>query len=157
MILTFAAGTSFVVGVVTDERVSPPAEVLAAAAVYFPESARLNARLAQFEFEGQARDLALAKSYALRAVNLSPWDYNYRLGLATYEETAGNRAAAEDSLRKALAIAPNNADVHWRLANLLVRSGKADESVEEFRKAVSANGILLGGALDLIWRVSGGR
>lgn len=155
MILTFAAGTSFVVGVLTDERVSPPAEVLAAAVVYFPESARLNARRAQFEFEEQERNLALAKSYALRAVNLSPWDYNYRLDLATYEETAGNRVAAEDSLRKALAIAPNNADVHWRLANLLVRSGRADESVEEFRKAATANGALLRAALDLMWRLPG--
>ena len=156
-VLTLAAATSFIVGVLTDERTLAPEDLLAAAAVNFPDSARMNSRLAQSEFAGEEPDLSLAESYALRAVNLSPWDYNYRLDLANFEEAAGNRTAAEESLRRALALAPNNADVHWRLANLLVRAGKADESVEEFRKAVSANGILLGGALDLIWRVSGGR
>jgi hypothetical protein len=157
IVLTFAAATTFIVGVLTDERTLAPSDLLAAAAVYFPESPRMNSRLAQSEFAGEEPDLSLAKSYALQAVNLSPWDYNYRLELANLEEATGNRTAAEGSLRRALALAPNNADVHWRLANLLVRAGKAEESVEEFRKAVTANGTLLGASFDLMWRVSGGR
>jgi tetratricopeptide (TPR) repeat protein len=146
-----------VVGALTDERVSPPLEALAAAIVYFPGSARLNARLAEQELVEEERDLSLAESYAGRAVNLSPWDYNYRLCLANVDEAAGNREAAEGSLRNALALAPNNADVHWRMANLLLRLGKAEEAFDEFHKATVGNTSLLEATLDLIWRVSGGK
>src|SRR5215469_8605417 len=150
-LLTLAASSTFVVGALTDERVSPPPEALAAAIVYFPGSARLNARLAEQELVQEERDLSLAESYARRAVNLSPWDYNYRLSLANVEEASGNREAAEASLRSALALAPNNADVHWRMANLLLRLGKAEESIDEFRKATVVNSSLLGATLDLTW------
>ena len=156
-LLTLAASSTFVVGALTDERVSPPPEALAAAIVYFPGSARLNARLAEHELVQEERDLSLAESYARRAVNLSPWDYNYRLSLANVEEASGNRDAAEASLRSALALAPNNADVHWRMANLLLRLGKAEESIDEFRKATVVNSSLLGATLDLTWRASGGK
>jgi thioredoxin-like negative regulator of GroEL len=154
-LLAFLASSSFIIGALTDERWSMPIDVLEAAAVYFPGSARLNARLAEYEFAKEERDLSLAESYARLAANLSPWDYNSRLLLADIQEAGGNRDAAEESLRRALALAPNNADVHWRLANLLLRLAKTEESVIEFRKAISSNNSLLGGTLDLIWRASG--
>src|SRR5262249_11625276 len=153
--LALAASSSFVVGVLTDERGSPPLDALAAGAQYFPESARLNARLARYEFGEQERDLALPRSYAVRAINLPPWNYAYRLHLANVEEADGNRDGAQKSLRSAMALAPNNADVHWRMANLLLRLGRAKEATAEFRKATATNSALLGAALDLIWRSSG--
>jgi hypothetical protein len=130
--------------------------MLTAAAVYFPESARLNARLAQYELDDEQRDLALARSHARRAVNLSPWDFNYRLHLANIEEASGNRDAAQESLRSALALAPNNAGLHWRMANLLLRLGRPAEATDEFRKATAANSSLVAATLDLIWRSSDG-
>jgi len=154
--LALAASSNFVVGVLTDERGTPPFEALATGAQYFTESARLNARLAQYEFRGDDRNLALALFYVRRAVVLSPWNYAYRLQLASVEEASGNREAAEGSLRSALALAPNNGDVHWRMANLLLRLGRAPEATVEFRKATTANSSLLGAALDLTWRSSGG-
>jgi tetratricopeptide (TPR) repeat protein len=156
-LLTLAVMKSFAVGALTDERGSPPDDVLSAAAPYFPDSARLNARLATLELGEQDRNLSLAEYYARRAVSLSPWDYNYRLELASIEDAEGDRAAAEGSLRSALAIAPNNSDVHWRLANLLLRLGKIEDSVQEFRKALVSNSTLLGASLDLMWRFSGGQ
>jgi len=155
--LTLAACSSFVVGALTDERVSWPLEVLAAAIPYFPESGRLNERLAAQQLLEEERDLTLAESYARTSIKLSPWDYNYRLSLANVEEAVGNRDAAETSLRDALALAPNNAVLHWRMANILLRLGKTEESFHEFRRATEANISLLGATLDLTWRTSGGR
>jgi hypothetical protein len=43
------------------------------------------------------------------------------------------------------------------MANLLLRRGKAEESLQEFRQATEANSSLLGATLDLVWRTSGGR
>src|SRR5262245_66563108 len=97
--LAFSASSDLVVGVLTDERRSPPLGSLETGAQYFPESARLNARLSRYEFGEEDRDLGLARSYAVRAVSLSPWNYGYRLHLATVEEAAGNRDAAQESLQ----------------------------------------------------------
>jgi tetratricopeptide (TPR) repeat protein len=153
----YLCSSALVIGALTDERISVPIDALAAAAVYFPESARLNARIAEYELGGEERDLSLAEYHARRAVDLSPFDYTYRLSLSSILEAEGNRAAAGESLRSALALAPNNADVHWRLANLLLRLGEAEESASEFRKATSGNVEFLGATLDLIWSASGGR
>ncbi|HTG14618.1 MAG TPA: carbohydrate binding domain-containing protein [Blastocatellia bacterium] len=65
-------------------------------------------------------------------------------------------AAAEDALKDALALAPANGDVHWRMANLLVREGKLSESLDHFKAAIGYNGDLFGATLDLIWRASRG-
>jgi hypothetical protein len=102
------------------------------------------------------RDISSIEQHAKRAVDLSPWDYRQRLLLATVKDAEGDRAAAEQSLRDALALAPNYTEVHWRLANLLLREGKLAKSVDEFRAAVSSNAALLPGTLDLLGRVSAG-
>ena len=89
-------------------------------------------------------------------MNSSPWDYRLRLQSATVKEARGDRAAAEQTLQEALALAPNYTEVHWRLANLLLREGKLARSVVEFRAANASNVALLPGTLDLLWRVSAG-
>lgn len=154
--LTFAALVNVAAGVVTDERASVNKDLLTAAIAYVPNSAPLNARLAQAEMGEDDRDISSIENLAKRAVNLSPWDYRQRLLLATVEEAHGDRAASEQSLREALALAPNYTEVHWRLGNLLLREGKLAKSVGEFRIAASSNASLLPGSLDLLWRVSAG-
>ncbi len=156
VLLGLSAIQNFVLGVVTTERVLVSRQLLSATMGFFPNSARLNARLAEAEMREAERDLAKADSLALRASQLSPWDYNYRALLVSIKEAEGDRAAAEEALRGAMSLAPNNVDLHYRLANLLLRQGKLAESLDEFRVAVSANRALLSGAQDLIWRVSGG-
>ena len=156
VLLGVAASSSFVIGALTDERRSMPIAALAGAAAYFHDSPRLNARLAEGEFRGEDRDLSLAEFHVRRAVDLSPWDHNYRLLLADIQEARGNRDAAEASLRSALSLAPSNAEVHWRLANLLLRLGKTEESVREFRISASADNSLLRTTLDLVWKASAG-
>ena len=146
----------FVIGTLADERLAVRRDTLKVPLEYFPGSARLNARLAAAEMSESDRDLESAGLYAGRAVSLSPFDYRFRLTLASVKEAGGDRRGAEESLRAASLLAPNYWSAHYRLANLLVREGKLDESLEEFQKAVGANDTLLPGALDLLWRASGG-
>jgi len=146
----------FVIGTLADDRVSATRELLTVPVEYFPGSARLNARMAAAELSESGGDLASASLHARRAVGLSPHDYRFRLILAQIQETEGDRAAAEQSLEAARARAPNYWNVRYRLGNLLIREGKLAESLDELRIAVSANGDLLPGTLDLVWRASHG-
>jgi len=156
-LLAFAMLTSFIAGVLTDERVTVSRDLLAAGARYAPNSAPLQARLAQAEMDEEERDLSSVEARALRAINLSPWDYNHRLLLASIKEARGDRAGAEKAVRSALDLAPFNTTIHWQLANLLLRQGKLAASLEEFKEVISADSSYLPSTLDLIWRVSGGR
>jgi hypothetical protein len=155
-LLFYAMLLNLVAGVLTDQRANIKTEWLAAGIAYLPNSSNLNARLAEAEMTQDERDLSAIENRAQRAVNLSPWDYEHRLLMATVKEAKGDRDGAEQSLRDALALAPNYTQVHWRLANLLVREGKLGKSVSEFRAAASSNSNLLPGTLDLLWRVSAG-
>jgi tetratricopeptide (TPR) repeat protein len=155
-LLTLAASANALIGMLSDQRVNVSKELLAAGIVYAPNSAALNARLAEAEMAEDNRDISAIEGHTRRAVNLAPSDYRLRLLLATVTEANGDRAAAEQSLRDALALAPNYTEVHLRLANLLLREGKLARSVEEFRTAVSSNVTLLPGTLDLLGRVSAG-
>ncbi len=155
-LLLCAALVSFAVGVLTDPRVNASRELLEAGIGLVPNSAALNSRLAEAEMSQDDRDILTVERRAHQAVNLSPWDYRNRLLLATVKEASGDRGAAEQSVREALALAPNYVEVHWRLANLLLREGKLAKSVVEFRLANSSNAALLPGTLDLLWRVSAG-
>jgi hypothetical protein len=146
----------FVIGTLSNDRLSVSRNMLEVPVGYLPNSARLNARLAEAEMMASDRDLDRAEFHALRAVNLSPYDYRFQLILASIREAKGDRAAAEESLKAARSLAPNDRDTHWRLANVLLRQGKLAPSLEEFRVAVAANPALLPGTLDLIWRTSRG-
>src|SRR6185295_10820307 len=91
----------FVIGTLADRRLQVTRAMLKIPVEYLPGSARLNARLAAAEFSEGDRDLASAKLYAERAVNLSPFDHRIWLTLASIEEATGDRRAAESALRAA--------------------------------------------------------
>ncbi len=148
--------TRFIIGTLADDRFIFARSALEQPAKDHPNSPRLNARLAEAELLEPDRNLDMAEQCAQSAVKLSPFDYRFRMTLAAVREAKGDRAGAEGSLREALALAPNNRDVHWRLANLLLRAGKLSDSVDEFRVAIDSNKTLLPATLDLIWRASRG-
>ena len=148
--------SSFVAGLLTDQRVAVTKDWLDRGKGYAPNSALIEARLARVEMLEEERDIEAIRSHAVRAINISPWDFNHRLLLASIEEARGDRAAAESSLRDAMSLAPNNTEVHWRLANSLFRQGKYRESLAEFRLVTNANREYLPAALDMMWRASNG-
>ena len=144
---------NFTVGSFTDERAEISLEMLSAASSAYPSSARLHARVA--EMSEQLGDLAQAEDHAVRAIRLSPHNFNYRLLLASVEEAGGDEAAAEETLKAGLSLAPNKTEVHWQLANVLLRKGELEEAIDHFRAACALNVKLLPLTMKLIWRLSG--
>ena len=149
--LSYAIISNFIVSALTDERANVSRDTLRSAVRYFPNSARLNARLAA------ASEMADAEAYALQAIKLSPHNYTFHILLATIKESNGDAQAAEASLREALRLAPNKTEAHWQLANLLLRTGKLGQAVSEFRAVCAANQKLLPVTLAIVWRASGGK
>jgi hypothetical protein len=74
--------------------------------------------------------------------------------LASVQETRGNRAGAESSLRTAVELAPRYSDPHWRLANLLLRQGRVNESVADLREATRSDPSLVPLTFELLWEAS---
>jgi tetratricopeptide (TPR) repeat protein len=147
----------FITGTLSDYRIPVEQERLAATLESFPDSPRLNARFAQTEMQSINRDLDKATQRAQRAVNLSPYNYEYRLLLASAQELKGDRAAAEKTLERAIQLAPANPDTHWQMANVLLRQGKLAAALPEFKMTTAARSSFLPATLDLIWRATGGK
>src|SRR5262249_37506976 len=146
--------SKFIIGTLADDRLAVSPQMLQVPLVYFPNSSRLNARMAAAELTETERDLASARNHAQHAINLSPYDYRIRITEASVEEADGDRAGAEATLEAARSLAPNYWTVNYRLGNLLIRQGKLQQSLDPFRVAVAGNGALLPGTLDLLWRTS---
>ena len=153
-VLVFGASWYAIIGRLSDERLAIPREELEVGVRYFPDSPRLQSRLAATETQGADRDLAAAESHVRRAITLLPLEYTFQLQLGSILEGQGNREKAEAAYREAHRLAPSYLEVQWRLANNLVRQGKVKDSLEFFRYATSRNLGLLPNAYDLIWNVS---
>lgn len=145
----------FVVRVIADQRVAMDREALGAAARKYPNSARIQFKLAEAEIAGGGES-ATALRYATAAANLSPWDYQTRRLLAVAQEMNGLQQEAENSIRETLNLAPYHGELNWAVANILLRSGKISDSLDHFRIASMSNPDLLPQTLDLIWIASNG-
>ena len=152
--LSYKAVMVFLVGQLTDDRIRITRDELLLAGKYIPDSPRINWRLAETELLEYERDLDRAESSALKAVGSSPRNYRFWLTLASVREAADKRELTEESLRTAIRLAPNFTAGHWRLANLLIRTGRIADSLAEFRTAISTDKTLHPATLDLIWRVT---
>lgn len=153
----------FVIAVASDPQIAVSREMLEAVTTYFPNTARVQARLAARLIEAgvdetqsheQTAERALA--HATRAVQLQPQSYELRLLQAIAAEMTGALDEAETALRTGLELAPYHVGARWRLANLLVRQGKLDESLSEFHRVTSVDAARLPAALELVWQAAEG-
>jgi tetratricopeptide (TPR) repeat protein len=154
----------FVISVITDPEARAETAIVEGAANYFPNSAWAQARMASRLIESgvnlsedHERTAERAVYYSARAVALAPRNYEFRMLLAAAKELSGDLAEAEMELRAALKLAPHLVNVHWRLANLLLREEKLDEACAEFRLASEADPELLTPTLNLLWQASDGK
>lgn len=85
-----------------------------------------------------------------------PQDYVLWLNLARACELNGDTACAVAAARQALPLAPDYAQPHYQLGNILLRAGQRDEAFRELRSAGGSNPTLMPGIIDLAWRLSGG-
>ena len=90
------------------------------------------------------------------AVRLSPNDFRYWEEFGRALETAGDRAAAEKALRRAIDLAPNYYYPHWRLGNLLLRSNRYEEAFQHLFRAAQANEQLWPQVINLAWQAYDG-
>ena len=124
------------------------------AASLSPCDARAQLILGALHEAGNNRSSAMA--HYRSAVALRPRDYVLRMQLARAEELEGNSGAAILSARIAVKLAPNYAQPHWQLGNLLVRAGRNDEGYEQLRLAGLSDTSLLPSIIDLVWLMEKG-
>ncbi len=103
-----------------------------------------------------ANDLPAAIKEFEQAALARPDDYVLWLSLARARELNGDTAGAIVAGRQAVPLAPNYAEPHYQLGNILLRAGQRDEAFRELRLAGVSNPTLMAGIIDLAWRVSGG-
>ena len=101
-------------------------------------------------------DLPGAIAEYRQAAFARPQDYVLWLGLARACELNGDTACAVAAARQALPLAPDYAEPHYQLGNILLRAGQRDEAFRELRFAGASNPTLMPGIIDLAWRLSGG-
>ncbi len=80
------------------------------------------------------RDLEGAVAHFRRAIQLDEALVPARLALARTLETQGNLKEAQEHLELAGKYEPENASVHYRLANLCKKRGNVDEAAVEMKK-----------------------
>lgn len=153
----------FITGVIASPSVEMDLAMIESVAAYFPNSAKVHARLAskivESQLDGSQSHEAMAEkalNHATKSVELAPANFEYRILLSAAAELKGDANAAESALREAVRLAPNNVNVRWQMANLLLRIGKVEESLMEFRYVADAEPRLLPNALDVLWRATGG-
>jgi len=155
--------THFAFAALTNSRLPVSRGLLLSAASYFPNSSRTQARLAAHLIESEV-DSTLSHEqvaeqavyYATHAVKRSPRNYELWVISALAKEAQGDFAGAENDLRAALALAPHQLKVHWRLANLLVRAGKLDQAIPEFQIVNAGTAGYLSETMNLVWQASDG-
>ncbi|MFN0112735.1 MAG: tetratricopeptide repeat protein [Blastocatellia bacterium] len=114
---------------------------------YAPSNAEALAARARFLFSqsGLPRaDEAIAD--LRRAVEVSPNDYRYWLELGKAYAANDQTPEAESAMQRATELAPRYFEPRWALANLRLRAGKNEASLEDFRQAIALSGSLYGNA-----------
>lgn len=118
-----------------------------AAVNYAPANAEALAARARYllmRSEEPRNDDAIAD--LMRAVAASPNDYRYWLELGKARGGNDQFQQAEDSLQRAIELAPRYFEPRWALANLRLRTGKLDQAQADFRQAITLSGSLYGNA-----------
>lgn len=140
---------------IADQRIVMSREALASAAVRQPDSPRILARLAEVEIEEAATEpqrLLSSHSHALKAANLSPWSYKGWRLLGAALDADGKWEEALQPVKIANRLAPNNSEVNWVLANLLIRQNSQAEALKAFQLATRASSELLPTAMEVVWQ-----
>jgi len=103
--------------------------------------------------DGQLADAL--REYRL-AVSLAPNDYRFWMQLGRALEASGDSAGGEQTLRRAVELAPAYSFPRWYLGNLLLRTGKQDEAFRELVRAAQADPQLLPQVFNLTWNLFDG-
>ena len=103
----------------------------------------------------EASDLPAAIQEHYQATLRRPEDFVLWLNLARARELNGDSEGAVAAARQAVPLAPDYAEPHYQLGNILLRAGQRNEAFKELRVAGASNPTLMPGIIDLAWRLSG--
>ena len=111
-------------------------------------------RLGEFTQKKLASDQVgqVVKEYE-KAASLSPNDYRFWMALGTALEQAGEEHRAEESLRRAVKLAPSYSFPRWYLGNSLLRSGHFAPAFTELQSASEADPELRSQLFNLAWEL----
>jgi len=98
-------------------------------------------------------DLPGAITEHRQAALIRPDDYVLWLNLARACELSGDSSSAIAAAKQAIPLAPDYAEPHYQLGNILLRAGQTDEAFKELRIAGTSNPTLMLGVIDLAWSV----
>ncbi|MFL6374231.1 MAG: carbohydrate binding domain-containing protein [Pyrinomonadaceae bacterium] len=130
------------------------AAVVADAALWLAPSDP-NASSLRAEIEDPAsQDRRSAVEIAEQTVRLSPYDHRWRLALARALASDGQYDRADIEFKRAVELAPNYADGRWYYGNFLLRQGRRDEAVEQFKIAAAGDPQYGPQVLSLMWDFS---
>ncbi|MEO6724377.1 MAG: tetratricopeptide repeat protein [Blastocatellia bacterium] len=118
-----------------------PGESSDAAVGYAPANAEVlaaRARYLLYRADPPRTDEAIADLQ--KTTTVSPRDYRYWLELGKAYNANGQAQQAEASLQNAVELAPKYFEPRWALANLQLRAGQVEQSVAQFRAAISLSG-----------------
>jgi hypothetical protein len=91
-----------------------------------------------------------------RAVALRPRDYLLWLNLGHARDQVSDAEGALTAFAEAARLAPNYAQPHWQMGNLLIRSRRPDEAFPELRRAAASNPTLFPHIIDLAFGIYNG-
>lgn len=155
------AGCQFFISAVGNPRLPIDLVTIESALSYFPDSAKLHARLAAELIERPGEDSESHESlagrafhHAQRAVQLTPENHEFWLLLAAAAELRGEMSVAEDALQQAVNRAPSDINVRWQVANLYLRTGKIEQALNEFRIVALTDQARLPVTMNLIWQAT---
>ncbi len=98
--------------------------------------ARADAAWRLYESRGDPADLAEARHWATRAVDLLPGNTAGLLTLARVERAGGDRENERIALERATELAPDRAGIHRTLADCLGRLGDGDAAIAAYERAI---------------------
>lgn len=148
----------FLVRNIADRRIALNLDALTSAAKRFPNSSRIQFRLAEAELDAamaNSGQISTAEKHAFRSVELSPWDYRSWRLLALVKDADGKIEEATDAIQMAAKLAPTNSETNWMLGNMWLRQGKQPEALRAFQVATRNRTDLLPAAFEIVWQAFG--
>lgn len=93
-----------------------------------------------------------AKEAALKALQLDPNLSTAYVSLASIKATFDwDFPGAEQEYKRAIQLAPNNAEAHYSYGNFLVAMGRSDEALQQFRNALQIDPLSLNVLTNIGW------
>src|SRR4051794_15242934 len=115
----------------------PNATIVADAAIGLAPSDPYASALRADIFDPNSADTRSAVVIAQDTVRLSPFDHRWHLALARALSSDGQIERAEAEFKRAIELAPSYADCRWYYGNFLLRAGRRDDAVAEFKLAAA--------------------